>query len=395
MASDRLFEMLANAKAQPDRWARALNAGTNSVNDIMGGYIKGKEFKSQQREAELKPYEIWSKISDSAGPDVANSIFKKTGFPVPDMETPSITRTPEELARMPGTFAKTQLGNLNTLDEMKKRNQDMALTGPEDPKSFKASVLASGQMTPEAFDSWAQANIDPATGLLPRKNADQLKSNLGLKAQAANAGARNEFYGVRSGTMQLGQLPSQMPAGTVPGAAAGVKLAARQGKSLIAKATTPQNLKLASIDLTRAVARMAPDAATIGESNYASSLPTLVGRFTQIVNSDPASPDVPKLRKEIYKTLDELDKSATPFLMNHLANMEANGSNSTFGNNWQATKDRELGNNIPDIPFDEGAGQNPNVSTGVPQYRYAKNAQGQRIRSADNWATSEPVAQGQ
>jgi len=360
--------MLAQAKAQPDRWARDLNAGVGAVQDTAGGYMRGLQMKRQMQEYPLELagkqsalYDHLSKLAEQYGPDKAAEImapvFKGVGMTMPTSNPSVSAYTPEQLSKMPGVFAKNEL-------EKAKTYQGMEFSGPEEPKAFKASVLASGQMSPEAFDSWSQANMDK-TGMIPRKNADQLKANLGLKSQASRSG----YYEGRLGTMQLSQLPSQMATGTIPGAAAGVKMAARQGKSLIAKATSPQNLKLASVDLTRAVARMAPDAATIGESNYGNSLPTLLGRLTQTLDSDPSSPDVPKLRKQIYDTLDELDKSATPFILNHLQNMEANGTNSTFGGNWNATKQRELGMTIPDIPFDpsSGSSQNPNISSGIPQ----------------------------
>jgi hypothetical protein len=47
MANDDLFMALAQAKARPDRWARALNAGTGAVRDIVGGYMEGRELQQQ------------------------------------------------------------------------------------------------------------------------------------------------------------------------------------------------------------------------------------------------------------------------------------------------------------------------------------------------------------
>lgn len=39
---DALFMALAQAKAQPDRWARDVNAGAKAGTDILGGYMQGK-----------------------------------------------------------------------------------------------------------------------------------------------------------------------------------------------------------------------------------------------------------------------------------------------------------------------------------------------------------------
>jgi hypothetical protein len=47
MASDRLFEMLAQAKARPDRWSRDLSAGTDALTGTLGGYLQGRQIKQQ------------------------------------------------------------------------------------------------------------------------------------------------------------------------------------------------------------------------------------------------------------------------------------------------------------------------------------------------------------
>ena len=133
---------------------------------------------------------------------------------------------------------------------------------------------------------------------------------------------------------------------TAPGAAYQVKLASRQGKSLIAKSTSPQSLSLAGADLARAVQRSAPYSTTIGESDYGNTLLTTWGRLRQKLTSDPSSPDVPKLRKQLYDTFDELDKASTPWIQNHLASYEEH-----MGPISADERARQLGTNIPDIPF--------------------------------------------
>lgn len=64
MASDRLFEMLAQARAQPDRWARSVNAGAQAGQDILGGYLKGKEVKQQIDQYRLLQTPLGSMYSD-------------------------------------------------------------------------------------------------------------------------------------------------------------------------------------------------------------------------------------------------------------------------------------------------------------------------------------------
>lgn len=376
MASDRLFEMLAQAKAQPDRWSRDLTAGTNAGKDIVGGYLQGLNIKRQiqqyplqiaQQKAQL--FDNYSKLADAVGPDRANELMGPTlqqaGISMPSGPTPSgngsdggSPYSPSQLTTM-GPYGKNVL-------EAQKTAQGMALANqPRDPAAYKSAIMQTGLISPQAFDAWASANMDQ-NGKIPSQNADYLEKSLGLKAQ----GNRAEFYKTQVGRNQLELLPSQQGPNTGAGAAFQVKVAARQGKSLIANASTPQALALASADLSRAVQRSAPVAETIGAGNYANSLPTLWSQLQQKITSDPNGPDVPMMRQAMYQQFDELDKAATPWIQNHLQNMEDNGTNSSWGNNWQATKNRELGLNIPNIPFNaspsSGSAQNPDVSNGLP-----------------------------
>lgn len=64
MANDALFLALANAKAQPDRWARSVNAGAQAGQDILGGYLKGKEVKQQLDQYRLLQTPLGSMFPD-------------------------------------------------------------------------------------------------------------------------------------------------------------------------------------------------------------------------------------------------------------------------------------------------------------------------------------------
>jgi len=52
MASDRLFEMLAQAKSQPSKALQATEAGGNALENILGGYLRGYGIKRQMQQPE-------------------------------------------------------------------------------------------------------------------------------------------------------------------------------------------------------------------------------------------------------------------------------------------------------------------------------------------------------
>jgi hypothetical protein len=407
--SDALLQALAQAEAQPDRWARAVNTGAQAGQNILGGLVQGMNIRQQIQSFPLKIaqqkaaiFDNYTKLAQAVGPDRAAQLMGPTmqqaGISLPSgngtnptgqnvnpdasSNAPTSTPTsdnggspysPAQLTTM-GEYGKNVLGAQRTAQEMALANQ------PRNPQAYKSAIMQTGLISPEAFDAWAQSNTDQ-NGMIPSQNAEFLEKSLGLKAQ----GNRAEFYKTQVGRNQLELLPSQSGPNTAQGAAYQVKVAARQGKSLIANATTPQSLALASVDLSRAVQRAAPVSETIGAGSYGSSLPTIWGQLTQKITADPNSPDVPLLRKQLYNTFNELDQAATPWISNHLDNMEANGTNSSFGNAWGQTREREMGSNIPDVPFNpgpslgapgstvsssgsnlSGSGANPNVSTGLP-----------------------------
>lgn len=326
--------------------------------DILGGYLQGKQLHDAETTDKLKPYEIYTNIADKVGPDRANAIFKQIGMPVPQISGDSsglgINTPPEQLLGQ-GAYGQKMLQGRNTIDEMKKRDLEAQNNMPYTPEVVRA-VLKDNPHLAEGLISAHQGQPVPYREV---QNAiSTIRPNM----------MGNYFQG-RLGTMQLTQLPSQMGTNTAAGAAYQVKIASRQGKSLISKATSPQSLALVNADLSRAVNRSAPLSETIAAGNYGQSLPTLWSAFQQKMTADPNGPDVPLIRKKLYDTFDELEKASTPWITNHLQNMEDNGTNSTFGNNWGSVKQRELGLNIPEIPFDSGVGsiQNPNIGTGVPQ----------------------------
>lgn len=64
MANDALFQALAQAKSQPDRWARSVNTGAQAGKDIIGGYMQGKEIKDKLDQYRLLQTPLGSMYSD-------------------------------------------------------------------------------------------------------------------------------------------------------------------------------------------------------------------------------------------------------------------------------------------------------------------------------------------
>jgi hypothetical protein len=248
--NSRLFEMLAEAGARPSKAFQGAQAAINAGNEVAGNLTKyGNTIKREsllkkmlsdptmtdqqrtaigladsegqpissiyekQQETRLKPYEIYAKISDSAGPDVANSIFKQAGMPIPDMArgSPAGTAggtagvdgvvgnpgkvpgpknyTPEELSGM-GTFGQKKLTGMKTVQDLQStapvefgQVQDFFASAgrPEIGQSLVTAAQRSGKTT-------VQKDIfDKATALVgPRSDiADALNKRTDL--QVANA----------------------------------------------------------------------------------------------------------------------------------------------------------------------------------------------------------------
>lgn len=167
--------------------------------------------------------------------------------------------------------------------------------------------------------------------------------------------------GERHAQFEVTQMPSNQSATTAGGAAYQVKVASRQGKSIIAKATTPQAVALASADLGRAVQRSAVLAETIGAANFANNLTTKWNLLNQKVTADPKSKDIPKLRKEMFDMFTELDNAASPWITNQLNLLKRHGYDIT-----PEDYDEQMARNIPEIKFDAGLGAgnsgNPSVT---------------------------------
>lgn len=349
MPYDRLFEMLAQAKAMPSHALRAAESAEEIPGKLLGGYISGLQAKNEIQQLKNQPQinmaqrqsallENYAKLSDSIGPDRAIELIgpalQSTGLDISKLGssgTSTGSLTPEQLM-LQGKWGQDQLS-------MRKTSEDIENNAPYSPD--EVTGILSG-------------NPQAAKALIKAFPGGKIPSRVVQNAiQGLNANRMSGIVGAR----QFGLLPSQSGPNTAAGAAYQVKVAARQGKSLIAQAGTPQALSLASADLSRAVQRSAPMAETIGAGNFASSLPTLYSQFQQKLTSDPNGPDVPKLRKALYDQFNELDRAATPWISNHLQNMEDSGTSSTFGGNWASVKNRELGANIPDIPFQETGSQ--------------------------------------
>lgn len=192
------------------------------------------------------------------------------------------------------------------------------------------------------------------------------KEAVGQSISGMASGGRNDYYSTRGSATFLNELPSNSSPSTAAGAAYGVKVAARQGKDLIAKAGSPQALALASSDLARAVQRSAPQLDAMRGGDFTNNLVTKLNAFSQRFTADPQGTiaDVPKVRKEIFDILDGLDKSAQPFIEQKLQNIE-----DTFPEqlpkNWGSIKNREMGVTIKPIPFEGASGLQPLPGVGT------------------------------
>lgn len=236
------------------------------------------------------------------------------------MKNPNVPESAKQIAPMIALHPELA-GQL--MPEILKQQQ------PKQKPEFSAvSGMMSDQGEPLVIDKFT-GEVKPAKGVHAKSTVSSM------------AGERHSQFGIND-------LPWNQSPTTSSGAGFGVKMAARMGKTLIARATSPQKLALASVDLARAVQRGAPMMDTIGQSSYAESLSTRIGKLTQTINSDPSSPDVPKLRKELFDTFDELDKAATPFVQNQLDTMNESGYKITPN-----VRSRAMGTNLPEIKFEE------------------------------------------
>jgi len=178
--------------------------------------------------------------------------------------------------------------------------------------------------------------------------------------------ATSPIAGVRRNQFLMSDLPSRSSPSTAAGAAYQVKVAARQGKAIIAKPGSPQQIALAASDLARAVQRSAPQLETLQGASFSNNIVTKVNQLTQRITADPSGKDVPKIRKQIYDLLDDLDKTAQPWVENQVKNVEDIWGDS-LPKNWSAIRSRELGENIPNVPFQESLDLGPASPGSAPK----------------------------
>jgi hypothetical protein len=160
MASDRLFQMLAEAKSQPDRWARAVNAGAGAAQNILGGYIGGLQAKNEigalknapqvgADERQMKFLDNFGKLSEQVG---RKNAIQYMG--------PMAQRYGIDLAKLnPSTPATTATAMLDT----------------------SAPQIASSSMNPNIDDS------DTMNAPIIRRQSDQPGSSISSVASPSSA----------------------------------------------------------------------------------------------------------------------------------------------------------------------------------------------------------------
>jgi|SRR5882672_141395 len=361
--------MLAQAKAQPDRWARDLNAGVGAVQDTAGGYMRGLQMKRQMQEYPLELagkqsalYDHLSKLSEQYGPDKAAEImtpvFKSVGLTMPTSGGSGATNyTPQQLASMGGTWATKQLGNQNVIGEMKKRDLDIENNQPF--STDVANFIGKGDM--EGLTKYHAAKNET----VPYREVQQL---IAAKRPQFMQG----LVGLKGSQAVLAALPSHQPTGTPARSASDVQFSVRQGKALIANASTdPKRIGLASLDAARSVLRAAPQIDAIRGADYSDTLMNTLNNLGNKLSSGKVSPqDLPIVRKQLFDAFSDLENSSRPLIARELSHAERTlGPQGFLPPEWENMKKDEMGVNFPDIPFDPGSGstQNPNISSGIPQ----------------------------
>jgi len=218
-----------------------------------------------------------------------------------------------------------------------------------------------GQLGPELLKNpKPQMEWAPVSGMLSKSGRPlEIDKTTGEIREAGPAGSASTGYGanmapIRKAQYTMQDLPSNQPPSTSGGAAYQVKVAARQGKSLIAKAGSAQRTGLAIGDLARAILRAAPTDEAMQHANFSDNMVTRFSLLKQKITADPNAVNNPQIRKEMYAIFDEMDKAAEPWIKNQLDEMKDQGFPIS-----QKTYERQLGLNIPDIPFIELPNQGP------------------------------------
>lgn len=213
------------------------------------------------------------------------------------------------------------------------------------------------QKTPLEWAPVSGALSDKGTVLEYDKTTGELKDT-GVKAKSTGFGS--SMGPIRQAQYTLQDLPSNQGPNTAGGAAYQVKVGARQGKSLIAKPGSKFRTSLASGDIARSINRVAPTDEAMKNAGFSDTLINKWADFKTRVTANPMILENPNVRKEMFGILDEMDKSATPFIKNQLDDMADAGFPVT-----PATRKRQLGENLPNIEFQESF--TTPLSTGTTQ----------------------------
>lgn len=260
----------------------------------------------------------------------------------------------------------------------------------QDP--YRKALTAQANATAEKERRPPKPNPEwsPVSGTLSKNGrALEISKYDGEIREAGPDGIKSTGYGSTMGPLRKAQytiqdLPSNQPAHTAGGAAYQVKIGARQGKNLVARPGSPQRTAAAAADLVRAITRVAPTDEGLKNANFSDNLLTRWSVIKQKITADPSAVDNPKIRKEMYDIFDEMDKSATPFIQNQLEDMTDAGLPMS-----PETRKRQLGETLPDIPFDPGAesaGKIP-VFLSVKEAEAAKLPPGTKIKINGRAAT--------
>jgi len=222
------------------------------------------------------------------------------------------------------------------------------------PKQNQEWQAVSGELS----ETGRPLEIDKVTGEI---------REAGPKSKATSGSA---FANTRMKQYTISDLPSNQGPTTAAGAAYQVKVAARQGKSLIAKAGSPQRTALATGDLARAILRSSPTEEAMKNANFSDNTIQKWAMLKQQITADPTTVNNPQIRREIYNIFDEMDKSATPFIQNQLDDMQDLGFQIT-----PAIRKRQLGETLPDVPFIDTTTQAPGKQQSMPMVGQKFNGQ--------------------
>lgn len=154
MASDRLYELLAQAKARPSGAYRALESALGAVNDVGEGYMKGQEIQEAMRQKELAK----RTLRDVLTPEALQRVGGYADIDIPTVDKlggltalAKITETKEpKVPAVPGSYDAVLSDLYNkgeiSLDEFARRKR-LASPGiiPKPPQGYE---FVDGGMRP-------------------------------------------------------------------------------------------------------------------------------------------------------------------------------------------------------------------------------------------------------